>query len=384
MDAPAQASSQVEVEAIRQQAFALGFSVARFTALPEIWAASQRLEAFVAAGYHGQMQWMDETLERRKHPRHMWENAQSALVLGYNYGPDSDPLAKLAHTDLANISVYARNEDYHDLIKKKLKTLATAIVARTGCELKVFVDTAPLMEKPLAQLAGLGWQGKHTNLVSRDFGSWLFLGVILFDRVLAEEAPEADHCGSCRACLDICPTEAFDGPYRLDARKCLSYLTIEYRGAWPEHFRRATGNRIYGCDDCLAACPWNKFAQTAHDIRLHTREGFDGLRLTDLARLDDAGFRALFSKSPVKRIGRESFVRNVVYALGNAFYNSENVEIKQVLLEKLAESSPVVRGAAVWALRQGVNATEFSEIKRHYAPSETDPELRAEWEAAWA
>ncbi|MGN6423395.1 MAG: tRNA epoxyqueuosine(34) reductase QueG [Asticcacaulis sp.] len=367
---------------IRAEAHQLGFCAARFAPLPEVWAASERLEAFVAAGLHGQMHWMEETLARRRHPRHMWEDARSALVLGYNYGPETDPRDKLAMPDLANISCYARNEDYHELIKKKLKTLATSIVAQTGCELKVFVDTAPLMEKPLAQLAGLGWQGKHTNLVSRDFGSWLFLGVILFDRVLAEDAPERDHCGSCRACLDACPTEAFIAPYQLDARKCLSYLSIEYRGAWPQAFRRATGNRIYGCDDCLAACPWNKFAKEAQDLKLRTRDGFDALQLTDLARLDDAAFRALFSKSPVKRIGRDSFVRNVIYALGNAYRASEKIDIKSVLEEKLTESNPVVRNAAVWALKQAQNNSDFSEMKRRYAPLEHDPDVLAEWEAA--
>jgi epoxyqueuosine reductase len=365
---------------IRAEAHQLGFCAARFAPLPEVWAASERLEAFVAAGLHGEMGWMEATLARRRHPRNMWDGARSALVLGYNYGPEYDPRDRLAMPDLANISCYARNEDYHELIKKKLKTLATSIVAQTGCELKVFVDTAPLMEKPLAQLAGLGWQGKHTNLVSRDFGSWLFLGVILFDRVLAEDAPETDHCGSCRACLDICPTEAFIAPYQLDARKCLSYLTIEYRGAWPEHYRRAAGNRIYGCDDCLAACPWNKFAQTAQDIRLRTRDGFDALELTDLARLDDATFRALFSKSPVKRIGRDSFVRNVIYALGNAYRDEPAAETRDVLIERLAEPNPVVRGAGVWALKQGLEPSEFAALQTTQV--ESDPDVLAEWEAA--
>jgi epoxyqueuosine reductase len=263
--------------AIRTQAFDLGFSAARLAELPDIWAASERLKVFVEAGFHGDMSWMEETLERRQHPQNMWSGARSALVLGYNYGPESDPLALLEQTDTANISVYARGDDYHELIKKKLKQLAGWIVNETGCELKVFVDTAHLMEKPLAALAGLGWQGKHTNLVSREFGSWLFLGVILLDRVIENDAPERDHCGSCQACLDICPTNAFEGPYRLDARKCLSYLTIEYRGPWPEPFRKAMGNRIYGCDDCLAACPWNKLAQVTHYMKLKTREGLEGL-----------------------------------------------------------------------------------------------------------
>jgi epoxyqueuosine reductase len=364
---------------IRQQAFDLGFSAARFAALPDVWAASGRLQVFVEAGFHGDMAWMEETLERRKHPQNMWSGAQSALVLGYNYGPESDPLALLDQTDIANISVYARGDDYHELIKKKLKQLATWIVGQTGCELKVFVDTAPLMEKPLAALAGLGWQGKHTNLVSREFGSWLFLGVILLDRVIAEDAPERDHCGSCQACLDVCPTNAFEGPYRLDARKCLSYLTIEYRGPWPETFRHAMGNRIYGCDDCLAACPWNKFAQETHEIKLQAREGFEGLRLIDLAGLDDASFRALFSKSPVKRIGRESFLRNVHYALGNHLKLADDPAAREVLLRGLDDESTVVRGAAVWALKQGLSNVDFVVLRTEYASDETDETVKAEW-----
>ncbi len=366
-------------DSIRSQAFSLGFSAARFAALPDVWAASDRLQAFVEAGYHGQMLWMEETLHRRQHPQNMWEGAKSALVLAYNYGPDTNPLDGLAQTSKANISVYARGDDYHELIKKKLKTLATGIVSETGCELKVFVDTAPLMEKPLAQLAGIGWQGKHTNLVSRDLGSWFFLGVILLDRVLAEDAPERDHCGTCRACLDICPTNAFAGPYQLDARKCLSYLTIEYRGPWPEAYRRQMGNRIYGCDDCLAACPWNKFAQTTHDIKLQARDGFGNLDLHHLARLDDAAFRALFSKSPIKRIGRESFLRNVLYALGNHFRISRSAETEAVLQASLTDDSAVVRGSAVWALRQGLDTKAFAEMVRHHKGAETDAAVIAEW-----
>jgi epoxyqueuosine reductase len=369
---------------IRQQAHVLGFSAARFAALPDVWAASERLQVFVEAGFHGEMTWMEETLERRKHPRNMWSGAQSALVLGYNYGPDSDPLALLAETDTANISVYARGDDYHELIKKKLKQLATWIVGQIGCELKVFVDTAPLMEKPLAALAGLGWQGKHTNLVSREFGSWLFLGVILLDRVIAEDTPERDHCGSCRACLDICPTNAFEGPYRLDARKCLSYLTIEYRGPWPEIYRRAMGNRIYGCDDCLAVCPWNKFASATHEIKLQVREGFESLKLTDLVGLDDASFRALFSKSPVKRIGRESFLRNVHYALGNHFRVSRHPETGAVLERSLDEENPVVRGAAVWALKQGLVPEAFARLRVQNAAGEADADVLKEWEGGHA
>ncbi len=370
--------------AIRGEALSLGFSVARFAALPEVWAASDRLTAFVEAGFHGEMKWMEETLERRRHPRNMWPGANAALVLGYNYGPDSDPLEVLTRPETANISAYARGDDYHDLIKKKLKTLATWIVSQIGCELKVFVDTAPLMEKPLAHLAGVGWQGKHTNLVSREFGSWLFLGVILLDRVIAEDAPEHDHCGSCRACLDICPTDAFVGPYQLDARKCLSYLTIETRGPWPERFRNQMGNRIYGCDDCLAVCPWNKFAQVTHEAKLQAREGFADLQLTDLARLDDAEFRALFSKSPIKRIGRDSFLRNVNYALGNAAKGSQKGEIKAALLAGMTDESLVVRGSAVWGLKQALSRDDFAALRDIHLPGEPDDSVRAEWEGTIA
>ncbi len=366
--------------AIWQEATALGFATARFAALPEVWAASDRLSAFVEADYHGEMTWMEETLERRRHPQNMWPGAKSALVLGYNYGPEENPLAALERPEVANISVYARGDDYHELIKKKLKQLATWIVGQTGCELKVFVDTAPLMEKPLAQLAGLGWQGKHTNLVSREFGSWLFLGVILLDRVVAEDAPEHDHCGSCNACLTACPTEAFVAPFRLDARKCLSYLTIEYRGPWPEHFRHKMGNRIYGCDDCLAACPWNKFASATQDIKLAQRDGFGDLKLTDLAQLDDPSFRALFSKSPVKRIGRESFVRNVHYALGNAPRTTEG---EVVLVAALSDLAAVVRGSAVWALKQILSDAEFLDLSAQHLPEEPDDTVRAEWEGIY-
>lgn len=368
---------------IKTEARALGFSAARFAALPDVWEASGRLKAFVDAGYHGEMEWMKETLERRQHPQNMWPGARSALVLAYNYGPESDPLSLLEQPDVANISVYARGDDYHELIKKKLKQLATWIVAQTACELKVFVDTAPLMEKPLAQLAGIGWQGKHTNLVSREFGSWLFLGVILLDRVIDEDAAEVDHCGSCSACLDICPTDAFVGPYQLDARKCLSYLTIETRGPWPEFYRHAMGNRIYGCDDCLAVCPWNKFAQATYDIKLATRQGFDNLSLLDLAGLDDAAFRALFSKSPIKRIGRDSFLRNVHYALGNSFRNSGSAEIRSVLLRGLTDAGAVVRGAAVWALRQGLSPADFAKTQAEYGFAETDDQVLREWQGRY-
>jgi epoxyqueuosine reductase len=333
---------------IREEARALGFDACGFAAVDAPWAAGARLAQFIAEGRHGEMSWMAETQERRSHPRAMWPEALSAIVLGVNYGPDGDPLEALRDKDRAAISVYAQGDDYHEVIKSRLKTLARAIVARTGCALKVFVDTAPLMEKPLAQQAGLGWQGKHTNLVSRDFGSWLFLGSVLTTLALEPDAPSADHCGACTACLDVCPTQAFPAPFQLDARRCISYLTIEHAGPIPEQYRTAMGNRIYGCDDCLAVCPWNKFAETAQLSALHARESLRAPTLTDLAALDDAAFRALFSKSPIKRIGRDRFVRNVLYAIGN----SGNGALTPAAQALLNDPSPVVVDAARWALDQ--------------------------------
>jgi epoxyqueuosine reductase len=294
------------------------------------------------------MAWMEATLERRAHPQAMWPGARSAIMLAVNYGPEADPLEALAHTDRGAISVYAKGDDYHDLIKKRLKALARWLVAEAGCEVKVFVDTAPLMEKPLAQAAGLGWQGKHTNLVSRAFGAWLFLGSVLTDLTLAPDAPETDHCGVCQACLDICPTKAFPAPYQLDARRCISYLTIEHAGPIPKALRPALGPRIYGCDDCLAVCPWNKFAQTAREQALHAREALDSPALADLARLDDTAFRALFSKSPIKRIGRARFLRNVLYAIGN----SGEAGLADSARPHLTDPDPVVADAAAWALER--------------------------------
>ena len=337
---------------IRAEAARLGFDVCGFTSVDQPWPATARLAEFVVEKRHGEMGWIAETEARRGHPRSMWPDARSAIVLGLNYGPDHDPLTALEHRERGAISVYAQGDDYHDLIKKRLKALARWLVAETGCELKVFVDTAPLMEKPLAQAAGLGWQGKHTNLVSRDFGSWLFLGSILTDLVLAPNAPETDHCGACRACLDICPTKAFPAPYQLDARRCISYLTIEHAGPVPLEFRAAMGNRIYGCDDCLAVCPWNKFAQDAREAALHARDTLRSPALADLASLDDSAFRALFSKSPVKRIGRDRFVRNVLYAVGN----SGHAGLAEVARARLEDASDVVRDAAHWALERLASA----------------------------
>jgi epoxyqueuosine reductase len=317
------------------------------------------------------MAWMAETAERRADPGVLWPAAQSVIMLGLNYGPDENPLDGLADRGAGLLSVYARGDDYHDLIKARLKAIGRWLAEETGCELKVFVDTAPVMEKPLAAAAGLGWQGKHTNLVSREFGSWLFLGSIMTTLPLVSDAPERDRCGSCRACLDACPTAAFPAPYRLDARRCLSFLTIENKGPIPVEFRKAMGNRIYGCDDCLAVCPWNKFAREGREMKLAAREALRRPPLAELARLDDAAFRALFAKSPVKRIGRDRFLRNVLIAIGN----SGDVGLVAEAERLVTDASPLVRGAAVWALRELAPA-RLSAIDRS---AETDPDVLEEW-----
>ncbi|MBB5744846.1 tRNA epoxyqueuosine(34) reductase QueG [Brevundimonas variabilis] len=332
--------------AIREQAAQLGFEVCRFASASEPWNSGERLAHFVEAGRHGEMGWMETTLARRSHPTAMWDGARTAIVLGLNYGPEGDPLVEMDDAGAGYISVYARGDDYHEVIKGRLKTLAGQVAARTGEDVKVFVDTAPLMEKPLAQRAGLGWQGKHTNLLSREYGNWLFLGVILSAAEITPDAAETEHCGSCTACLEACPTQAFPAPFQLDARRCLSYLTIEFAGSWPEEFRVATGNRIYGCDDCLAVCPWNKFAAEARETRVKARAALERPRLAELAALDDAAFRALFAKNPVKRIGRDRFVRNVLYAIGN----SGDAGLRPVADALTRDPDPVVAEAATWAV----------------------------------
>ncbi|WP_394763818.1 tRNA epoxyqueuosine(34) reductase QueG [Phenylobacterium sp.] len=363
---------------IRAEALRLGFSACRFTPIPDAWPAGAHLAEFIAAGRHGELDWIADTAERRAHPRAMWTEARSAIVLGVNYGPDHDPLAVLAEPTRGAISVYAQGDDYHDLIKGRLKALAHWLQARFGGALKVFVDTAPLLEKPLAEQAGLGWQGKHTNLVSREFGSWLFLGSILTTLDLAADAPEATTCGTCHACLDICPTKAFPAPYQLDARRCISYLTIELKGPVPPEFREALGNRIYGCDDCLAVCPWNKFAAIAAEQKLRAREALRAPSLAELSRLDDAAFRDLFAKSPVKRIGRERFVRNVLYAIGNSGDLALAAEAERLL----ADPSPLVRGAAVWALGRLLDDGAFEALRDPRVAGETDADVLAEWRVA--
>ena len=324
------------------------------------------------------MDWMADAPERRADPRALWPAAKSIVVLGVNYAPSFDPLATLERRDRGTISVYARSRDYHDVIKGKLKELAGFIAARGGGEVKVFVDTAPVMEKPLAQAAGLGWQGKHSVLVSREFGNWLFLGSIFTSLDLPPDAPEPDRCGSCRRCLDICPTDAFPAPYRLDSRRCISYLTIEHKGHIAPELREGIGNRIFGCDDCLAVCPWNKFAQAGREARLVQREEFAAPPLAALARLDDAAFREKFAGTPIKRTGRDRFIRNVLIAIGN----SGAPELGEEAVRLLDDPLPLVRAMAVWAAGRLLPPEQLAAMRAERLPDEADPDVRAEWECA--
>ena len=347
-------------------------------ARPEaIGQAGDDLAAFLASGFHGDMAWLQDTAARRADPRSLWPDTRSIVMLGMSYAPAADPLASLAKRDRATISVYARCRDYHDVIKGRLKQVAGYFAALSGAKVKVFVDTAPVMEKPLAAAAGLGWQGKHTALVSREHGSWLFLGAIFTDAELPADAPEPDHCGSCRRCLDICPTAAFPAPYRLDARRCVSYLTIEHKGPIPRSLRAGIGNRIFGCDDCLAVCPWNKFAQVGREAKLAARADLDALPLAELVRLDDGAFRARFAGTPVRRAGRERFIRNVLIAIGNA----PDGALADGARACLDESSALIRGAAVWALSRLLPQADFAALRQRRLGGEISPEVREEWEA---
>ena len=361
--------------ALAREAATLGFDCIGVTDPGVLGKAGKHFREFLDAGAHGDMDWLAANPERRMDPRLLWSGVRSIIMLGVNYGPDENPLDILAQRTRGAISVYAQGDDYHDVIKKRLKALARWLVATSGGEVKVFVDTAAVMEKPLAQAAGLGWQGKHTNLVSREFGSWLFLGAIFTELDLPRDDADGDHCGSCQACLDICPTAAFPAPYKLDARRCISYLTIENKGPIPREFRKAIGNRIYGCDDCLAVCPWNKFAQTGRESKLAARDELRAPSLADLARLDDAAFRARFTKSPVKRIGRDRFIRNVLIAIGNSNDKALAIEAERLL----EDDSPLVRGAAAWALSQLMGQGEFSALAAKLIDTESDETVRAEW-----
>src|SRR5580704_15860515 len=362
-------------EAIRAEALARGFDAVGFAEAQLAESARAGLAEFLARGYHGEMDWLAAHAERRGDPRTLWHEARTVVVLGLNYGAEA---SNDADGESGIVSIYARGRDYHDTVKKRLKALARWIAERWPGELKVFVDTAPVMEKPLAQQAGVGWQGKHTNLVSRGFGSWLFLGEIYLSLALEPDAPEEDHCGACRRCLDACPTDAFPPPYKLDARRCISYLTIEHKGPIPHELRPAIGNRIFGCDDCLAVCPWNKFARAGHETAFLPRAGSTAPRLAELAALDDAGFRARFAGTSIKRTGRDRFLRNVLIAIGNA--PTARPELVEAARRCLDDPVPLVRGAAVWAFGRISGRAEVATEATARRPAETDPDVRAEWQ----
>ena len=360
------------------EARAAGFDVVRVTTPAAIGTAvAERLDRFLQEGRHGDMAWMATTAERRRHPLGMWPDARSIIMLGMNYAPKSDPLATLSEPSRGAISCYAQCSDYHDVVKSGLKRVAGLLAGESGADVKVFVDTAPLMEKPLGEAAGLGWQGKHTNLVSREFGSWLFLGAILTSAELQPDAPEVDHCGTCQRCIEICPTDAFPAPYQLDARRCIAYLTIEHKGHIPAEFRTAIGNRVFGCDDCLAVCPWNKFAVAARDTKLQAPDAANAPPLGDLLALDDSAFRSRFRGTPVKRTGRDRVMRNTLIAAGN----SGDPDLVPAVERLLGDPSPLVRAMAVWALQRLVPADTWDGAKARHVSHETDAAVRAEWGA---
>lgn len=365
---------------LRTEARALGFVDMRCVAADGSVESARFLDQFLADGRHGDMTWMETTAQRRRNPRAMWSDAKTAIVLSFSYTPEHDPLEALQHRRNATISVYAHGKDYHDIVKPKLKQLAGILQNKTGAEVKVFVDTAPLMEKPLAQRAGLGWQGKHTNLVSRNGGSWFFIGVILTEATLPPDDREDDHCGGCTRCLDVCPTDAFPEPYQLDARRCISYLTIEHKGHIAPEFRAAIGNRIYGCDDCLAVCPWNKFAAAANDMRLRARNQTDNPPLKDLLVMDEDAFRSRFRGTPVKRTGRSRMMRNILIAAGNSGDNS----LVPHIVPLLSDPADVVRAMAIWALSRLMTHEQFEHYHTVHADYETDEAVAAEWQRALA
>ena len=365
---------------IRVEALALGFDAVGFTEPAAAGEAGKALAEYLERGYHGDMGWLATRASERADPAGLWDQARSVIMVGLNYGPADDPLAVLERHDRGALSVYAQGRDYHNVMKRRLKALARWLVETYGADVKVFVDTAPVMEKPLAAAAGLGWQGKHTNLVSRDFGSWLFLGAVFTTLAIEPDRAEADHCGTCRACLDVCPTAAFPAAHQLDARRCISYLTIEHKGHIAREFRAAMGNRIFGCDDCLAVCPWNKFAKVAAEPAFLPREGLNAPVLAELAGLDDEAFRRRFAGTAIKRTGRDRFVRNVLIALGN----TGDAAMRTVIEPRLAEPSPLVRAMAVWALGEILDEESFAGLKRRHLPRETDTTVQGEWQTARA
>lgn len=370
------AAAQRLAAATKVAARAAGFDTVGITTPDDIGSAGHRLKAALADGHHGTMTWLEAHADRRADPRVLWPDVRSIVMVGLNYGPSKDPLAALADRSRAAISAYAQGTDYHDLVKSRLKQLAGDVQRLTdGADLKVFVDTAPLMEKPLAAAAGLGWQGRHTNLVSREFGSWLFLGALLTTARLEPDAPETDHCGSCRRCLDICPTAAFPAPYRLDARRCIAYLTIEHKGHIAEEFRAPIGNRVFGCDDCLAVCPWNKFAEATREARLQARHGSDTPPIRDLLSLDEATFRKRFAGTPLKRTGRDRIVRNAVIAAGNA----DDPGLAGPVERLLSDPSPLVRAMVAWALPRIASDDRVAAVRRRALSTEADAIVRHEW-----
>lgn len=363
---------------VRDLALKRGFCAVGFAAATQTQQVKLALSEFLGSGFHGDMGWMETRSSERSDPGTLWPAARTAIVVGLSYAPDYDPMGNLANSNTANISVYAQGKDYHDVIKPRLKVIARALAARFSCDVKVFVDTAPIMEKPLAQAAGIGWQGKHTNLVNREHGSWLFLGVILTTLEMSDGEGESDHCGSCQRCLDVCPTNAFPEAYKLDARRCISYLTIEHKGPIPSELRPMMGNRIYGCDDCLAVCPWNKFARSSRETLFLPGEAVTNLNLASLIGMNDTEFRSRFRGSPVKRIGRDRFIRNVLIATGN----SANPQLSRNVQPLLSDPSPLVRGAAIWALSRLLAQNEFVVLKEQHLPNEKDASTASEWNAA--
>ncbi len=362
---------------LKSEAIELGLdcvAVTKPSAIPE---AAGRLQSFLAEGRHGDMQWLADKAEKRADPIALWPDVRSVIMIGQSYAPKDDPLAAMEDRARAAISVYAKGRDYHDVLKKKIRTLAEKFAGVSGADVKIFVDTAPLLEKPLAAAAGLGWQGKHTNLVSREHGSWLFLGAILTTAEIEPDTPEADHCGSCSKCLDVCPTAAFPTPYQLDARRCLAYLTIEHKGHIAEEFRKPLGNRVFGCDDCLAVCPWNKFAEASREAKFAATLETDNPPLAEILKLSDAEFRVRFSGTPVKRTGRDRVVRNALIAAGN----SGNAELVPIVQRLLDDASPLVRAMAVWALHELEDGESFAALRQQRASLETDPDVANEWRA---
>ena len=370
-------SHQKLIGELRARAKKLGFDAFGITSVHARKDLPEKLNIALERSWHGDMDWMADTAARRVAPNALWPEAKSVIMLGVNYGPDADPLPLLDEKSKGNISVYARNRDYHDIIKGRLKELAGLLARRAQAGVKVFVDTAPVMEKPLAEAAGIGWQGKHTVLVSREFGAWLFLGAIFTNVELPVDEPHSEYCGTCRKCLDICPTNAFPAPFQLDARKCLAYLNVEMKGQIPRQFRAPMGNRIFGCDDCLAVCPWNKFASVTREAKLKAREDLSAPALADLVTLDESRFRKLFAGSPIKRLGHTRFIRNVLIAIGNS---EDNAHVGMIE-DRLSHSEPLIRGAAIWAFRRLASHERVAQKMARLLPDEHDDQVSREWDA---